>query len=176
MLFTAKEWDYLRKLEKRNHGLLSDQLSPAGKEQSVRLWDPLEKPMSVEERKIRSSIRRKMSSYAKELAFAFHCGMLPQKQLLEVGVHELDTMVYLFKGLVWLEFLRMREDIKEIAETKYIQYGIQFAFGSAGGLIANEARRLRQAVREKNPDTYDQIEKELEAEREKLQKRRKHID
>jgi hypothetical protein len=169
-LFTAKEWDYLRKLEKRNYDLHSDKLLPASKEHSVMIWDPLEAPMSVEERKIRSSIRRKMSLNAQELAFAFYCGMLPHRQLLEVGVHELDKMVHLYEGLVWLEFLKMREDIQEIAETKYIRFGTDFAFGSAGGLIAREAKKLRQAVREKNPDTYDQIEREVEAERAKLRK------
>jgi hypothetical protein len=162
-MFTAREWEYLDKLEKRNHNLLSEE-DATGKERQIETWYPLEKPMSIQERKIRSSIQRKMTLNAQELAYAFLAWMPPEKPLFRHHVFTLERMVHLFKGIRWIELLRERGDLEEIIETKYSRLDMIEDLGSAAELIRPMLKRLRDEFRAKNPEVYDALEKKLDEE------------
>lgn len=164
-MFTSKEWNYLKQLEERNHRLFLEWSADPAKDQHTSQFDPLIKPMTVEERKNRSSIRRKMTRNARELAYAFQCRMLPEKPLVQAGVHDLETFVWLFKGLCWLGSLERIGDLKEVVETKYVKYNAVSDFGSSGDLVSKEAKKLRERFRAKNPEMYDEMEKTMDAER-----------
>lgn len=68
--FTDKELLYLKELRKRNTA--NDFKNSA---------EPLTKPMSVEERKLRSKIRRKCKIYLYELTLAKYCGITYEKSI-----------------------------------------------------------------------------------------------
>lgn len=161
-MFTSKECLYLEKIKKRNHSLLLEFFSDPSIEQETNPWDPIEKPMSVSERKTRGSIGRKMSAYAKELTYAFECGMLPEKQLLQFGITSLDGIVGFFKGIAMLQSIEERGYLEEIIKTKYIMFSIRFVCGPAGTIISTQAKRLREEFRTKNPEVYDKKEKEID--------------
>lgn len=167
-MFTSREWEYLKKLEERENTLILKYGRGSQEWYDFDPRKPLEIPMKVEERKIRSSIRRKMTINAKELAYAFHCHMPPAKPVFQAGVMYLDTFVLLFKGLVWLDSLKKRGDLKEIIETRYYPFKMECEFGSAGKLVAREAARLRERFREKDPAIFDEIERKIDEERKKL--------
>lgn len=161
-MFTSKERLYLESIKKRNHSLLLEYFSDPSKEQETDPWDPIGKPMSVSERKTRGSIRRKMSAYAKELTYAFECGMLPEKQLLQFGITSLDGIVGFFKGIAMLQSIEERGYLEEIIKTKHIKFSISFECGPAGTIISAQAKRLREEFRAKNPEVYDEMEKEID--------------
>ena len=162
--FTPKEYEYLERLKKRNHELLAEDRRNPEQEQSGNLWDPLENPMSLEERKLRKSIKMKMTLFAEELAYAFHCNMPPEKRLWTSGVRQLDTMIWFFKGIWWLKDKEESGDIEEVVRTKYIDYDSVYMFGSAGELIKKMAVELRETARTKNPELFDRIAHEIEQE------------
>jgi hypothetical protein len=164
-LFTSKELNYLKQLEERNRKLILEWSSDPTKDRHTSLFDPLQRPMTVDERKNRSFIKRKMTQDAKELAYAFQCNMLPEKLLVQLGVLDLETFVWLFKGLCWLNSLKKNEDLKEVIGTKYVKYQVVSNFGSAGNLISKETKKLREEFRAKNPETYDELERTMDAER-----------
>jgi hypothetical protein len=108
----------------------------------------------------------KMTLFAEELSYAFHCFMPPEKQLVGVGVWNLETMVLLHKGICWLHSLEEHGDIREIiSETKHRSYKAEYEFGDAGDLVKQCADELRDKIRTKNPELYDKIEKEEEQKR-----------
>jgi hypothetical protein len=161
-VFTSKERLYLENIKKRNHSLLLECFSDPSKEQETNPWDPIEKPMSVSERKTRGSIRRKMSTYAKELTYAFECGMLPEKQLLQFGITSLEAIVAFFKGIAMLQSIEERGDLEEIIKTKHIKFSSGFVCGPAGAIISAQAKRLREEFRAKDPELYDIKEREID--------------
>jgi hypothetical protein len=67
----------LEKLRKRNFG--------NGFENQT---EPLSKPMTVEERKLRSGIRRKCKTCIYYLALAQVCGVIPDKEMLKAGMRD----------------------------------------------------------------------------------------
>jgi len=61
--------------------------------------EPINKPMSVRERKLRSIIRRKCKIYIYELALAQFCGVIPDREMKKAGLNSvykaLDTVSWL---------------------------------------------------------------------------------
>ena len=86
--FTPLEHMYLNLLMKRN--ALNEFKNPT---------EPLNKPMSVRERKLRSKIRRKCKIYIYELALAQFCGVIPDREMKKAGLNSvykaLDTVSWL---------------------------------------------------------------------------------
>ena len=94
--FTYKELEYLNKLRKRN--FLNN-----FKNQT----EPLEKPMSVEERKLRSRIRKKCKIYIYELALAEYCGLIPDREMRKAGINNVHEAI---ENISWhLTFEAFRE-------------------------------------------------------------------
>lgn len=85
--FTRKEYEYLQALRARK-------VSNDFKHQV----EPLDKPMTVEERKLRSRIKKKCNFYIFELALAEYCGVLPSKLMIENGF---ATVCKAISGLSW---------------------------------------------------------------------------
>jgi hypothetical protein len=75
--FTRKELGYLNILRRRNI-----------RENFKNQTEPLEKPMNVEERKLRSRIRNKCKIYIYELALAQFCGLIPDKEMKKAGIND----------------------------------------------------------------------------------------
>lgn len=78
--FTKKEYAYLEKLRRRNARLTAE--GPL-----ERLKDSLTKPMPVEERKLRSMIRKRCRRYLIELALAEYCGLIPDRVMISAGMN-----------------------------------------------------------------------------------------
>jgi hypothetical protein len=74
-MLTHREKAYLEMLRKRNFA-----------EQFANQTAPLCKPMNTLERKTRSSIRRKCKMCIDELALAQICGVIPDKEMKEIGM------------------------------------------------------------------------------------------
>ncbi|RLI61345.1 MAG: hypothetical protein DRO67_08120 [Candidatus Asgardarchaeum californiense] len=85
--FTPLEHMYLNFLMKRN--ALNEFKNPT---------EPLNKPMSVEERKLRSRIRKKCKIYIYELALAQLCGVIPDKEMKKAG---LDSIYKALDAASW---------------------------------------------------------------------------
>ena len=81
--YTPKEKAYLRLLMERNF-----------KNEFRNQTEPLNKPMSVEERKLRSRIGKKCRIYSTELAVAEKCGIIPDKEMKEAGCESASQFVY----------------------------------------------------------------------------------
>lgn len=73
--FTPPERKYLRALMERN---ASNEFKNS--------TEPLNKPMSVQERKLRSRIRMKCKIYIYELALAEISGVIPDKEMKKAGL------------------------------------------------------------------------------------------
>jgi hypothetical protein len=51
------------------------------------------KPMDVEERKLRSRIRKKCRIYIYELALAQLCGLIPDKKMKKAGINDISSAI-----------------------------------------------------------------------------------
>ena len=96
--FTPREIRYLLTLKERN-------LSREWKH----IEEPLDKPMSVEERKLRSSIVRRCKAYIYELYLAESGGLIPDKEMKNNGMSDIEEA---------LNALRYRDLSKRFEENK----------------------------------------------------------
>lgn len=163
-----EEYQYLRKLQERNSWWFIEERDGLRQEEETNPYDPLENPMSTEEEKLRASIKTKMTLFAKELAYSCHCCMLPEAEFVNEGILSLESLVLFFKGIWWLDDIEKRGDIEEIIGTKYVGYSSVYEFGSAGKVISKMAADLRERIRIKNPEEYDRITQEREANRARI--------
>ena len=106
--FTRNEYMYLETLRKRNSKLFSE-----GPMEKIR--EPLNKPMTVEERKLRSNIRKRCRRYLFELALAEYCGLTPDRVMLRAGINNVvDGINNAFDLLVQKGLEKKVESEKEI--------------------------------------------------------------
>ena len=97
--FTPLEYMYLNLLMKRN--ALNEFKNPT---------EPLNKPMSVRERKLRSKIRRKCKIYIYELALAQISGVIPDKEMKKAG---LDSIYKAIDAASWELTFKLAENAKK---------------------------------------------------------------
>ena len=90
--FTPNEIRYLYTLRKRNHS-----------RDMKHIEEPLDKPMSVEERKLRSNIIRKCKAYIYELFLAEICGLIPDKEMKNNGISSIENAL---AQLEWTDTFR----------------------------------------------------------------------
>ena len=86
-MLTRRERQYLEILKNRN---MAEGFAHAS--------EPLQKPMSVEERKLRSRIRAKCKLCIYELALAETSGLLPDKEMKE---KEMGTVARAYRQACW---------------------------------------------------------------------------
>jgi len=99
--FTYKELEYLNKLRKRNFlNNFKNQTEP--------------KPMSVEERKLRSRIRKKCKIYIYELALAQLCGVIPDKEMKKAGLNDVYSAL---DAASWQLTFKAMEEIKVLRKS-----------------------------------------------------------
>lgn len=104
--FTQIELAYLDKLRRRNAKLFAEGLLDSIKK-------PLTKPMPVEERKLRSNIRKRCRRYLIELALAEYCGLIPDRVMIKAGM---NTVVDGLKNAFKLLVQKGAEDKAEVEE------------------------------------------------------------
>lgn len=103
--FTPKELEYLNKLFMRN-------VQNEFRGQT----EPLEKPMGVEERKLRSRIRKKCKIYIYELALAEFCGVIPDEEMKKANINNtyeaLDAVSWQLTFKALETNLKRKQDVK----------------------------------------------------------------
>jgi len=97
--FTPKEYAYLQLLRRRNI-----------KNNFENQTEPLNKPMSVEERKLRSRIRKKCKIYIYELALAEYCGLIPDREMRKAGINNVHEAIENISWRLTFEAFRERQN------------------------------------------------------------------
>jgi len=72
--------------------------------------EPLSKPMSVKERKLRSKIRRKCKIYIYELALAEYCGLIPDREMRKAGINNVHEAIENISWRLTFEAFRERQN------------------------------------------------------------------
>lgn len=107
-MFSPLERLYLEELKKRN---FANEYATQTK--------PLEKPMTVMERKLRSSIRRKCKFAFYEIALAQVCGVIPDKEMKEEGMND---ALRALNAALWM-FARECADYAEMVQATVADLG-----------------------------------------------------